>query len=58
MKVLVTEMPYCPSACIFADYDAYYDVAECKLSDHGCSECNDVGACPYLKVLEVNDNAD
>ena len=52
MKVLVTEMPYDPSECVFAEYDSYYQVAECKLSDNRSYECTDVEKCPYLKALK------
>ena len=52
MKVLVTEMPECPVRCLFASYDAEWDVCECILSPNGAYECEDVKYCPYLKVME------
>ena len=51
MKIVVDEMPIHPSECIFGDYRAYYDVAECKLSPNCAMECDDVEKCPYLITI-------
>jgi hypothetical protein len=55
MKVVVTAMPDCPEKCLFASYDAEYDVCECILSFNGGYECTDATKCPYLKAINTEE---
>lgn len=48
MKIIVTEFPCEPRLCIFGQYDAQYDVVECKIPCAQGYECTDTFKCPYL----------
>lgn len=57
MKIVVTKLPYTPRMCIFGQYDARYDVVECKIPCAQGYECTNTFKCPYLKVSEVDNYA-